>query len=138
MNDKLFMKVYVNITGSHKLESPFGSVVMITFDGRVESELFNGEILPGGVDTQKVDINKIIHMSARYMAVGKDQQGNECQLFIENNAFIPEGTTMPFLTIPTFVTDSKMLADYLHQRIFKGEGVMEDGHLVINIYEVVK
>ena len=136
MEDPLIMKVYVNITGSHKLESPVGNVVMITFNGRIKSDLFNGRILPGGVDTQIIDLNKITHMSARYMAVGKDNEGQDCLLFIENKAFIPDGTTMPFYTIPTFYTDSEKLGAYLHQRKFRGEGVVEDDELVINMYEV--
>ena len=44
--------------------------------------------------------------------------------------------TMPFHTVPTFYTDSKALAPYLHCNRFVGEGVDEADGLHIYFYEI--
>ena len=45
------------------------------------------------------------------------------------------GGGMPFRTVPTFMTDSPALADYLHARRFVGEGTDEADGLHIRFYE---
>jgi hypothetical protein len=75
MYDKLIFEVAVEFdpTQISQLKSPAGEVLMIPFGGTVKGELFNGRVLPGGVDTQTVDQNGVRHMSARYMLEGVDK-----------------------------------------------------------------
>ena len=112
MNDKLIFEVAVEIdpTQISQLNGPAGEVLMIPFGGTVEGELFNGRILPGGVDTQIVDQNGIRHMSARYMLEGVDKTGEQCRIYVDNNGWFCGEMVMPFKTIPTFFTNSKALA----------------------------
>ncbi len=122
-------------------------VVMIPFKGYVaKSDLFTGIVEPCGVDTQVVNAAKVRHMSARYMLTGKDKEGNDCHIYIENNGYFDEFEGRPapqegkpmFRTVPTFYTDSPVLAPYLHCNQFIGEGWgLEDG-LHILFYEVEK
>ena len=92
------------------------------------------KVLPGGVDTQSQQ-NGVRHMSARYMLDCVDKDGDPCRVFIENNGWF-ESQSMPFKTIPTFMTDSKKLAPYLHCNRFRGEGHFENGALVIKFFEI--
>ena len=117
------------------LKGPAGEVVMIPFGGTVEGEIFNGVVRPGGVDTQRVNLAGVRHMSARYMLEGEDSAGEKCHIFIENNGWF-ETQSMPFKTVPTFITDSKTLAPYLHQNKFRGEGHSEEGGICIKLFEV--
>jgi hypothetical protein len=137
MEDKLVLEVFVEIQEKDisYLMGSAGEVVMIPFTGTVKGELFNGRILPGGVDTQVVNQNGVRHMSARYMLEGADKNGEPCRIYIENDGWF-EAQSMPFKTIPTFITDSKTLAPYLHSNKFRGEGHMADGKLVIKMFEI--
>ncbi len=139
MADKLMMEVFVEIKPEEKsqLDGPAGSVIMIPFSGTVKSDIFSGVLLPGGVDTQIVDVNGVKHMSARYMAEGTDNTGAACKIYIENNAFFNVDAPKPFKTIPTFYTDSKALAPYLHCNKFRGEGHPGNGGVVIKFFEVI-
>lgn len=138
MPDKLIFEVHVEIDGQavSALKGPAGEAVMIPFAGTVKGELLSGRVLPGGVDTQRVNQNGVRHMSARYMLDCVDKDGDPCRVFIENNGWF-ETQSMPFKTIPTFMTDSKKLAPYLHNNNFRGEGHFEAGGLVIKIFEIM-
>ena len=138
MADKLIFEVLIDIDNQavSLLKGPAGEAVMIPFTGTVQGELISGKVLPGGVDTQTVNQNGVRHMSARYMIDGVDSDGEPCRVYIENNGWF-EAQSMPFKTIPTFMTDSKKLAPYLHRNNFRGEGHFESGGLVIKIYEVM-
>lgn len=121
------------------LKSENGEVTMIPFKGSVESELFHGIVEPCGVDTQVVNAAHIRHMSARYMLTGKDKTGADAHIYIENNGWFDEREghmTMPFYTVPTFYTDSKALAPYLHCNQFEGEGRSEEDGLHIYFFEI--
>ncbi len=137
MADKLIFEVHVEIDGKAVsfLKGPAGEVVMIPFTGTVTGELLNGKVLPGGVDTQRVNQNGVRHMSARYMLDCVDKDGEPCKVFIENNGWF-ETQSAPFKTIPTFITDSKKLAPYLHCNNFRGEGHMGPEGLVIKMFEI--
>ncbi len=137
MADKLIMQVHVRIDmkDCSFLKGPAGEVVMIPFSGTVEGEIFNGVVRPGGVDTQRVNLAGVRHMSARYMLEGEDSAGEKCHIFIENNGWFETHST-PFKTVPTFYTDSKTLAPYLHQNKFRGEGHSEEGGICIKLFEV--
>lgn len=76
-------------------------------------------------------------MSARYMLTGKDSEGKDAHIYVENNGWFEEGRfSMPFRTVPTFYTDSQALADYLHRNQFIGEGSAEEDGLHICFYEI--
>ena len=77
---------------------------MLPFTGSAEGDCFTGEIIGTGVDTQKIEKDQLVSLSARYMLEGKDYTGKECKIFIENN-----GSSLDNC-IPTLVTDSEALA----------------------------
>ena len=138
MHDKLIFEVTVEINPAQvsQLKGPAGEVLMIPFSGTVKGELFNGRVLPGGVDTQTVDQNGVRHMSARYMLEGVDNSGERCKIYIDNNGWFPGEIIMPFKTIPTFFTDSKALASYLHSNKFRTEGHPRPGGVTIKVFEI--
>ena len=106
-----------------------GEVVMIPFRGSVNSDLFQGIVEPCGVETQIVNAAGVRHMSARYMLTGRDPEGKEAHIYIENNGWFDDAhRSMPFRTVPTFLTDSAALAPLLYGSQFYGEGhMLEDG-----------
>ena len=138
MNDKLIFEITVEIDAAQVslVNSPVGEVVMIPFNGTVTGELFQGRILPGGVDVQTVDQNGVRHMSARYILEGNDKTGQPCRIFVDNNGWFSGETVMPFKTIPTFRTDSMLLADYLHSNKFRTEGHPREGGVIIKVFEI--
>ena len=84
-----------------------------------------------------VNVAHVRHMSARYMLTGKDADGRDCHIYVENNGWFDDLTkSMPFHTVPTFHTDSPRLAPYLHHNPFVGEGVDEADGLHIYFYEI--
>lgn len=87
-----------------------GEAAMILFHGTSDCDNFKGTILPGGVDTQKQEKGKERTLSARYILEGKDCDGKDCQIFIENNGLILPGTGPgPIHTKPLIYTDSEAL-----------------------------
>jgi len=138
MSDRMIFEVTVDIYSAQisQLKGPAGEVVMIPFGGTVRGEIFNGRVLPGGVDTQTVDRNGVRHMSARYMLEGTDKKEEQCKIYIDNNGWFPDEMAMPFKTIPTFFTDSKTLAPYLHRNKFRTEGHPRQGGVTIKVFEI--
>ena len=104
---KEVLTVNVKLTRFDEVKGKNGEALMINFDGDATGPYFTGEILPGGVDTQK-EINKEPRvLSARYILFGKDYKDNECHIFIENNgAFDEDGK---IVTHPVILTDSEAL-----------------------------
>jgi hypothetical protein len=139
MKDKLILEIFVSIDFKDisQFEGPVGSVVMIPFTGNASGDIFKGTILPGGVDTQIVNMNGVRHMCAKYMLEGTDNTGAKCKIYIENNGYFQKESPMPFMTIPTFLTDSKALAPYLHCNKFRGEGNMTGNNLTIKMFEII-
>lgn len=137
MADKLILQINVEINGAEVSALKAGGleVVMIPFSGTAEGEIFNGVVCKGGVDTQRVNLSGVRHMSARYMLDGEDKAGNKCKIFIENNGWF-DSISMPFKTVPTFITDSPVLAPYLHQNKFRGEGHPAQNGVCIKLFEV--
>lgn len=122
-----------------ELDSEIGHVKMIPFGGTVKSDIFNGIIEPCGVDTQITNQAGVRHMSARYMLTGKDADGNDCHIYLENNAWFTNGERpKPWISTPKFITDSKKLAPYLHTDQFIGEGMRVEEGLRIRYYEVAR
>ena len=129
--------VQTDPAGVVELESEIGHVKMIPFKGTVNCEIFTGIVEPCGVDTQVTNQNGVRHMSARYMLTGKDQDGADCHIYVENNAWFTNGESpRPFRTVPTFITDSKRLAPYLHRNQFVGEGLRDERGLWIRFYQL--
>ena len=121
----------VHMTGEN------GEVDMIPFKGSVDSEIFRGIVEPCGVDTQVVNAAGVRHMSARYMLTGTDAAGEACHIYVANDGWFDGGdVTMPFRTVPAFMTDSARLAPYLHQNRFVGEGETLSDGLHIRFYEI--
>ena len=120
-----------------RLKATNGYVMMIPFGGNVESELFTGKILPGGIDIQVENEARIRHMCARYMFEGTDYTGTPCRLFVDNNGYFEPDTHNfnPFRTRPTFMTDSKALAPYLEGAHFRAEGHIKDDCLHIMVFD---
>lgn len=75
-------------------------------------------------------------MSARYMLEGFDKNGEKCRIYIDNNGWFSSEMAMPFKTIPTFFTDSKALAAYLHSNKFRTEGHPREGGVTIKVFEI--
>ena len=124
-------------SGSVELEGEIGRVKMIPFKGSVTGPIFTGVVEPCGVDTQITNQNEVRHMSARYMLTGKDKAGEDCHIYIENNGWFTDGARpKPFKTVPTFITDSKVLAPFLHRNQFIGEGMRDESGLWIRFYEL--
>lgn len=119
------------------LTSEIGSVRMIPFKGTVTGPLFHGVVEPCGVDTQVTNQNEVRHMSARYMLTGRDKDGADCHIYIENNGWFTDGAQpRPFRTVPAFMTDSPTLAPILHRNHFIGEGLRDENGLTIRFYEL--
>lgn len=108
---------------TNTLKASSGEACVIPFGGHVESPMFSGTVLPGAADIQTVNAAGVRHMCAKYMFDGTDSEGNACKLFVENNAYTPRDYfKMPFDATPTFLTDSPVLAPYLHGVHFRAEG----------------
>ena len=52
--DKKIMtfQIFIDDSQVSNMEGPYGAVSIIPFTGKVESDIFTGEILPGAVDVQ--------------------------------------------------------------------------------------
>lgn len=98
--------LYINLTEINEVVSNNVTAKMLLFDGTCKSDIFNGTILHGGVDTQMVYPDGTGTLSARYIVEGTDSKGNPCRLFIENNAKLGADQ---IVTEPKIVTDSKEL-----------------------------
>lgn len=133
----LEIQIETDPSGSVELESELGHVKMIPFKGIVTGSIFTGVVEPCGVDTQITNQNEVRHMSARYMLTGRDKDGRDCHIYIENNGWFTDGARpKPFKTVPTFITDSNALAPFLHRNQFIGEGMRDEGGLWIRFYEL--
>lgn len=139
--DKLIMSIHIFADDSQvsNLESPYGCVTMIPYTGKVESELFTGEILPGAADVQVETQDQVRNMCAKYMFQGKDQEGRQCKLFVENNGYLqPVNRRDPhFNAYPRFLTDSPVLGKYLCQNRFRSEVHGAEWGVEIRIFDVM-
>ena len=114
--------------------------VKVEFDQpgmKFETEPATGETTYCYVDTQVKNQIGIRHMSARYMLTGIDSSGEKCHIYVENNGWLTDDRpSRTFRTVPTFMTDSKTLAPYLHRNQFEGQGSVEEDGLWIRFYEI--
>lgn len=130
--DHVVLRIYVSITDVFETNCSDGMVKMLLFDGYCDCEQFQGKILPGAVDTQRIRQDGTVTLSARYMLEGTDREGQICHIFIENNANVGVGENT--ITKPDISTDSPDLK-WLETAELYGELVTEDGQLVILIKE---
>lgn len=121
---ELIMGIKVMLGEQFKVSGEDMDIVMINFTGTAYGKYFNGEVIGNGVDTQKIQFNKLM-LSARYMLEGKDYTDNPCRVFIENNGSDPNKCT------PYLVTDSKALNNYLQAaKLTSTVSIIEEGILV--------
>lgn len=125
---RLLLTIHVTLTGSCTVNNGTNGVVMLPFIGSAEGDFFTGEILGTGVDTQRIENDQLISLSARYMLEGKDYTGKECKIFIENN-----GSSLDNC-VPTLVTDSQALADWQQADLVSKVTPTEKG-VTVRIYE---
>lgn len=87
--DKQIMtfQIFADDSQVTNMEGPYGAVTIIPFTGKVESDLFTGGILPGAADVQVENVAGSRNMCAKYMFKGKDSEGSDCYLFVENNGY---------------------------------------------------
>lgn len=139
--DKKIMtfQIFIDDSQVSNMEGPYGAVSIIPFTGKVESDIFTGEILPGAVDVQVENVAGSRNMCAKYMFRGRDGKGMECHLFVENNGyFSAENKNAPYFNAcPQFITDSEALGEYLCQKRFRSEVQGTDGGIEIRIYDVL-
>lgn len=126
------MSIKIEMNGpSVHLKGENAEVLMIPFKGSVKSDIFTGVVEPCGVDTQIVNAAGVRHMSARYMLTGKDAQGKEAHIYIDNNGWFSEAAgPVPFRTV------SSLLAHCLYRNQFVTEGVDREDGFYIEIYEI--
>ena len=138
MKGKMVLDIRIEFNGpSVQMKGENGEVLMIPFKGSAEGVIFRGIVEPCGVDTQVVNAAGVRHMSARYMLTGTDAAGEACHIYVANDGWFDGGdVTMPFRTVPAFMTDSARLAPYLHQNRFVGEGETLSDGLHIRFYEI--
>ncbi len=139
MNFEEILTVNVKIESAIDLKNDNGdSVVMICFTGSAEGKYFEGQVLPGGIDTQVIGKSGDRHtLSARYMLEGKDHTGAPCKMFIENNGDMNKNLQgVLFRTYPKIITDSKAL-DFLNHDVLVGEGFPAEDGVKIVIYRAI-
>jgi hypothetical protein len=137
---KEILTILISVISSIGVNHGNSNVNMINFGGHAESTFFVGDVMQGGVDTQKTNfmmtgdstLNRTL-LSARYILSGTDCDGKPCKIFVENNAVSGEQYTHP-----TILTDSKAL-DFLNNNdSLKGKIDMTGGKLTIRIYAAKK
>lgn len=133
------LTVHVKIEQTSELRNNDGdSVVMISFTGHATGKYFEGKVLGGGVDTQIIGkLGERHSLSARYMLQGKDFNGEDCEIYIENNGKFHDGLKDAlFRTYPSIITNSKSLS-YLNNAILVGEGHSTEAGVDIKIYRAL-
>ena len=121
------LRLKVTLEGCYALDGAPRAVRMLPFSGTCGGPLFEGRILPGGVDTQ-IDIAPGQGtLSARYMLEGVDHAGTACRIFIENCAVMREGGEV---THPRIMTDSAALK-WLETASLTSRIETVDGHLEV-------
>lgn len=118
----------IRVDSAVTVNGHFRTVVMVRFSGTCSGEYFNGEILPGAVDTQTYFPDGKGVLSARYALKGRDSAGNECMMFIENSTAKDGIGTTPVVT-----TDSSTLS-WLEDTPLHGEvEIKKEDQIVIHI-----
>lgn len=128
---KEILTILILIGATHHVEDGEKGVTMINFTGHAKSDYFEGEVLSGGVDTQTHWTRDSTTLSARYMLQGKDSDGKECFVFVQNEGgFFPssDGSTRPQI-----VTNSEVLKKFCREPLTGKLDFAQEG-LTIRIY----
>lgn len=128
---KEVLTFHVKISGNDEVIGKNGRVNLCHFTGYAECANFTGIILPGGVDRQMQLADAPACLSARYILEGKDIDGNNCRIFVENNAEIIDGENIQ--TKPQIITDSKKLAFLEEAKLYGSISPSEEG-ITIHIF----
>ncbi len=126
MNEPVLI-LKIRLLDSYAIVSEKKKVCQILFDGYADGKYFQGDILPGAVDTQMIEPDGSGVLNARYTLKGKDAAGENCLLFIENTANLGES-----ITRPKIVTDSMQLA-WMNDAHFSGFMKVDGTSLTIEI-----
>lgn len=126
MNEPV-LTLKIQLLESYYIASEKKRVCQILFNGHAEGEYFQGDILPGAVDTQMIEPDGSGILNARYTLKGKDASGESCLLFIENTADLGESVIRPKI-----VTDSRQLA-WMNDSRFSGLMNVDGDSLTIEI-----
>lgn len=128
---KEIITVYVELDGFYEVHSAEADITMIPFHGTFSTSLFEGVILPGGVDTQIQKRGQVRTLSARYILKG-EYNGETKYIFIENNGKIESNVIK---TVPRVYTDCAELK-YLEKTALSGT-VEEngEGRVIIHIFK---
>ena len=130
---KAVLEIEVDVDDVIEVKGFNGTATMVKFHGRCNSEIFKGEVLPGGCDTQKEIGGNARTLSARYVLEGHDSTGTFCHIFIENNATLESGKGIR--TKPIILTDSNELK-YMDKdeftrkvnELYKSESMLVEGY----------
>ena len=130
------LNINVHITGFSQVKSGKTTVNFIQFDGDCNEPFFIGKIIAGGVDTQKYEEGKEGTLSARYILKGKDKNGTDTQIFIENNGICHADGSIT--TTPWIVTDNQELQPLFEGKLsgkVVGVDTPEHDRVLIEIYK---
>jgi hypothetical protein len=128
---ELILEIEVALTGAYDVKGHGMDICMLPFTAVARGTYFNGKILGEGVDTQKIEKDGSMTLSARYMMEGTDHTGAACRIFIENNGNNHSGE---LLCWPKIVTDSAALKEWENAKLSgKIEGI--SGGVIVRIYK---
>ena len=127
---KKILTLQIRLLDTYEVASERVKIVQIPFEGTAEGDCFQGDILPGAVDTQTVYPDGTGRLSARYTLRGTDSEGKTCMVYIDNTAELGSEETHP-----SVVTDSSALSFLMESELTGRLKVTEDG-IVITIYEI--
>ena len=128
MQDELLMEIRVTCHEPVSVEGATRKIVMIPFTGEASGPYFHGRVTGTGVDTQKIEKDGSIMLSARYMLEGTDGAGNACRVFVENQGNEQEGF------VPRIVTDSPVLKHWEEAELVSTiEGI--PGGVMVRVYQ---
>lgn len=128
------LTIYIDLTEIYEVKGKSAEAVIINFTGNCKGKYFNGNVLPGGVDTQKEFYPQNRTLSARYMLDGIDDAGKNCRIFIENEAAL-DGEKQLDHTTPKIITDSKSLS-WMEEAYLKGTIEPKEEGCIIHIFKM--
>jgi len=126
--DKLVLRLHINCFDRIEVKSEKVTMLQILFDGSAEGKYFNGNVMPGGVDTQTIFTDGSGSLSARYCLEGIDDQGAKCRMYIANDGVFGQDYTTPKIT-----TDSDSLR-WMNDCDFTGRVIVENEEVTIEIF----
>ena len=128
------LTIYIDLMDIFEVKGKTAETVMINFTGNCKGRYFNGNVLPGGVDTQKEFYPQNRTLSARYILEGIDDKGKNCRIFIENEAVLGSDKKLDHTT-PKIITDSKSLA-WMEEAYLKGTIEPIGDGCIIHIFKI--